>query len=215
MKYPVKSVVWPVAALALVLSLGSSASLWELDWRLLGTEPWRLVTGHLVHWSVEHLVWDLAVFVGLGAACEMRSRRRTAWTLALAAPLIAWGAPLWTPGLETYRGLSGLDAALFTLLATRCLRGSAPAARVAGVLALVGFLGKVGWEISTGTPVFVSGLPHDQGVFVVPAAHLLGGLAGWVVGWPNGDGSQGWTTIERVSSQSGQRAMSRRKATVH
>ncbi len=132
MKRVVKGTVGPVAGLALGLSLLSPATLWELDWGLLASEPWRLVTGHLVHWSTEHLVWDLAVFLGLGVACELRSRRRTALALALAVVGIGWGARLWTPGLDVYRGLSGLDAALFTLLAARCLRGPSRAIRLAG-----------------------------------------------------------------------------------
>jgi len=37
---------------------------------LLRGEVWRLVTGHFVHWSLSHLVWDVLAFLILGAICE-------------------------------------------------------------------------------------------------------------------------------------------------
>ena len=152
----------------MALSLLPGASRWELSFDRRWSEPWRLFTGHLVHWSFDHLAWDLAVFVGLGVACELQSRRRTAAAVALAALAIALGTPLLAPGLTTYRGLSGLDAALFSLLAGRCLRRASPSARAAGALALLALAGKIGWELATGVPLFLTGTP---GVAVVPAAH--------------------------------------------
>jgi len=173
-------VVLPLAVLALVLSSLPDPSAWELAVDRLWREPWRLLTAHLVHWSPEHLAWDLAAFVGLGIACEIGGRRRTAAALALAAPAIAVGVPLLTPGLATYRGLSGLDSALFALLAARCLRRPSPAARAAGAAALLALLGKVAWEVATGAPLL---LGATEDIVVVPAAHLLGGLAGTVAGF--------------------------------
>jgi hypothetical protein len=35
-------------------------------------EIWRLVTGSIVHWTTDHLFWDLLMFVVLGAAIERR-----------------------------------------------------------------------------------------------------------------------------------------------
>lgn len=175
----VPGLVLPLAVLALVLSSLPDPSAWELVFDRLGREPWRVLTGHLVHWSGEHLAWDLAVFVGLGIACEAGGRRRTAAALALASLAIAVGVPLLAPGLATYRGLSGLDSALFALLAARCLRRPSPAAQAAGAAALLALLGKVAWETATGTPLF---LADTEGVVVVPAAHLVGGLAGLAAG---------------------------------
>ena len=171
--------VLPLAVLALTLSSLPDPAAWELALDRLWREPWRLLTGHLVHWSGEHLAWDLAVFVGLGIACELGGRRRTAVALALAVPAIAVGVPLLTPGLATYRGLSGLDSALFALLAARCLRQRSQAARAAGTAALLTLLAKVTWETATGAPLFLSA---TEGVVVVPAAHLLGCLAGLATG---------------------------------
>ncbi|HMB55075.1 MAG TPA: rhombosortase [Thermoanaerobaculia bacterium] len=172
--------VLPLAVLTLAWGLSPGAEAWQLDLSRVWQEPWRLVTGHFVHWSDAHLRWDLAVFVGLGLACERHGRGRTAAALALAIPAVAFGAPLLTPGLEVYRGLSGLDAALFALLAAHRLYGS-PKARILGAAALLGLGAKVGWEVATGVPLFVPELAAD-GVAVVPAAHLFGGAAGLLVG---------------------------------
>lgn len=172
--------VAPLAVLSLVAFVGGWGQAWELRVGELAAQPWRLATGHLVHWSADHLAWDWVVFVGLGWMAERQvGRLRVAVTLGLAAVAISLGAPLLTPELTVYRGLSGLDAALFGLLAARCLSQPECAARLVGALALTGLAGKVVWEMATGTPVFLTGM---EGVFVVPAAHLIGGLVGVVVG---------------------------------
>src|SRR3990172_6884652 len=36
-------------------------------------EGWRIVTGHWTHVSLDHLLWDAAVFAALGFASERRS----------------------------------------------------------------------------------------------------------------------------------------------
>jgi len=171
--------VLPLALLAALLSLLAGPARWELDYALLASQPWRAVTGHLVHWSAEHLAWDLVVFTGLGLACEAESRARTAAALVLAAAALAAGLPLLAPEIQVYRGLSGLATALFALLATRCLSQPHAATRWAGAAALVGLAGKVAWEVGTGVPLFVG---DTGGVAVVPAAHLLGALAGVAAG---------------------------------
>ena len=66
------------------------------------------------------MAWDLGVFACLGYLCESRNRPLTYLTLAMSALLIlAWC--VFQPGLDQYRGLSGLDTALFALLSTQLL----------------------------------------------------------------------------------------------
>jgi len=85
---------------------------------IAGGEVWRLASCYLVHWSADHLCWDWLMFVVLGAVCEMRNpwRMRSCLVAGIAAvsAVVYWGFP----AIEVYRGLSGLDSALFTLLAT-------------------------------------------------------------------------------------------------
>ena len=80
-------------------------------------ELWRLVTCHLVHFGLEHLVWDTAVFALLAVLCWRLGRVRC--LVSLGAATLAIPAVLFVlqPGLPTYRGLSGLDSALFVTAA--------------------------------------------------------------------------------------------------
>src|SRR5690606_34663144 len=104
---------------------------------------WRLLTAHFAHFGADHLTWDVAALVILGSMAERDERRRFALTLAAAAFAIGVGVWAWQPQFETYRGLSGLDSALFGLV---CARLVAEGWRVRhgfsialGTLALVGF----------------------------------------------------------------------------
>lgn len=89
---------------------------------IVAGEWWRLITGHLTHWNGEHLFWDAAMFVVLGAILERRSRRH--FVACLIASTIAISATVWLlhPELERYRGLSGVDTALFAMVAVDLLR---------------------------------------------------------------------------------------------
>jgi rhomboid family GlyGly-CTERM serine protease len=145
---------------------------------------WRLITGHWTHWSGEHLGWDLLVFAVGGGALELRGRRGTFLTCTvLSALLISGGVWVLRPEMVEYRGLSGIDCALVTLIAVDLLRQSLRDRRWSLSLALTGllagYLGKVIFELVTGQALFVDG----QGLFVpVPLAHVLGGAVGIALG---------------------------------
>lgn len=142
-------------------------------------EWWRSLTGHLTHWNGDHLFWDLSVFVILGTLCERASRRIFGAAVAASALLIPLAVWMFHPGMELYRGLSGIDSALY-LTAGVCLlreRGSARGVPGLFVMAVVltAFCFKIGYEFFTGLTVFVA----DQTGFVpVPVAHLAGAAAG-------------------------------------
>ena len=172
---------------AAVHGLPAGAESLELRRELLGAEPWRLVTGHLVHWSLDHMVWDVLTFLGIAVLCERISRCDLAWVLALATPAISLAVLALRPELPVYRGLSGLDVALFALLAGQ-LRGWLGAGLGAAVA------GKVLYEFATGSALFVTTPPG--GVVLVPEAHLAGAAvaalyiactrlgSGWRLDWP-------------------------------
>jgi rhomboid family GlyGly-CTERM serine protease len=143
-------------------------------------ELWRLFTGHFVHWSHSHLVWDLCTFLALGAACELRSRKRLLACLLASAVAIPGAVWLLLPELELYAGLSGIDSALFALLGGELVheqwkRGNAAALAIALVFCLA-FVLKTGFEMTNGGTVFVGDLA--PGIVSVPLAHLTGAVVG-------------------------------------
>jgi hypothetical protein len=109
------------------------------------------------------------------------------WRLVtcIAASSVAISAAVWVgTDLRFYRGLSGIDSALFVMLAVQIL-----SERVVKrqrfwtwmtVALLLGFILKLGFEAATGSAVFVDS--HASGMTPVPLAHLVGAAVGLVVG---------------------------------
>ena len=165
--------------IACLLSLSPMAMSW-LQYESIEflSQPWRILSCHSAHWSANHLFWSAGIFIVLGAACEMRDAKRFLACLATAAVVIPIALPLMHPEFHTYRGLSGIDSAFFTLLAALLLRSAARERngwQLAGVaLALIGFLGKIVFEMLTQRAIFVA---TGAATFLpVPAAHLVGAL---------------------------------------
>src|SRR5688500_17462244 len=110
------------------------------------------------------------MLVVLGAICERESRLRTAIALAIASIAIPAAVWWWQPQFDTYRGLSGLDCALFGLFATLLLRRDRVAPKIVGAVALFGVVAKCAFEIATGSSAFADGVGYSP----VPLAHLIG-----------------------------------------
>ncbi|MFA6287958.1 MAG: rhombosortase [Opitutaceae bacterium] len=145
-------------------------------------QAWRFFTAHLAHFSDDHLRWDLLAFVLLGTMAERISRRGFLLTCGLSAAVITAGVWIAQPQFATYRGLSGVDSALFGfVLADLFVKGWREQhgfSMAVGVIALASFGGKCAFELATGGTVFV----ETCGAFApVPLAHLLGLAAGTAV----------------------------------
>lgn len=155
---------------------------------------WLLLTAHLVHWSPRMALADLGALLILG--CLLETRRRPAAALCLGTGAIVTGAGihLLLPGIDLYRGASGVASALFIALGLDLLVAPAPrAARgwagAAGVL----FAAKIGWEVITGEPLAAGELP--PGVRVSPEVHVIGAAAG----------AAAWVAFRLISSGEGLR----------
>ena len=145
-------------------------------------EWWRVVTCHFTHWSPDHFATDFMMFALLGGACEWTSRPRMLVTLAVSLVAIPLAVLAFQPGLQTYRGLSGIDSAFFGLLAFELLRekmGAFDRRSILGIgLLIAAFVAKTAFETLTGATLFVD---SAAGGFVpVPLAHLVGFAAGAV-----------------------------------
>ena len=147
-------------------------------------EVWRLLSGHWVHSSFDHFFWDVLAFGALGAACELRGRRRFLVCVVVAA--IAISLAIWwvLPGMSVYRGLSGIDSALFGLLFVELLRDGIRDHKrdqvVFAVVCFVAFAFKISYELIAGRNVFVE--TAGLGWVGVPLAHIAGASVGVVMG---------------------------------
>ncbi len=134
-------------------------------------EIWRIWTGHVVHFGTSHFIWNLAVFLPAGWWLE-RLWPGITRGYYLASPLIISAAMLaLDPTLGRYAGLSGLATGMLVLLSALQLgrRSEEPAWFWLSVLLLVAI--KIGVELFTGAPVFVSGFGDIR---TVPLAHIFG-----------------------------------------
>lgn len=148
---------------------------------ILAGQVWRLWTGHLVHYTPNHLLWDLAVFLPAGAWLEWIAPRGTRWFYLLTPPAISLLLFWLEPTLGRYAGLSGVATGLVVLLALVQLRRDShePPWFWLGVLALVAV--KIIVESVAHTPLVVR---FDAGVRTVPLAHVGGILCALIAFLP-------------------------------
>jgi rhomboid family GlyGly-CTERM serine protease len=160
---------------AIALTLAAiAATLLPGSWLELqrGAAAWRIATCHFTHFTYEQLAWDAIVFLLLGILCARRNREAFRATL-LASVVIVPIAVLAFSNVTTYRGLSGIDSALFGLLLVTEWRRNR-------IVALCGiaFAAKMIFEMKTGATIFV----RSDAFTAVPAAHIAGALVGVIVG---------------------------------
>ena len=169
-----------LVVIVLALELLSDGTLLEYRRPLLGAEPWRLLSGHLVHLSLIHALLNGIALLLLGRLFEPRLRGGELWLVLGTAPilisLVFWIA---MPELVWYRGLSGVlhafyfaGCVLWLSEASRRARWLPLAALAAGTLKV---LLEQPWDAS---------FPFQEwlGAPVVPQAHLIGALIGVIAG---------------------------------
>jgi rhomboid family GlyGly-CTERM serine protease len=179
-RVPCVSLAAVLAAVVIQLLPGAAEAFQYERAAVAAGEWWRVLTCHWTHFSFDHFLWDVLVLAFLGALCELRSRKAFLACVAGAAVGIPLAVHAWRPGLATYRGLSGIDAALFALLAVLVLRESLARGRrgwaAASGIAFLAFAAKIAFEMATATTVFVDS--SAAGMVPVPLAHMIGAGAG-------------------------------------
>lgn len=168
----------PLALLAPMLAPASWQAAAALQRGALAAEPWRLWTGHLVHFSLAHALVDAAALGTLLALRPAVLRGRALLFGALAAaPLLSGAILCLEPALRVYRGASGLVVGLAVWIGwaawhERSLpRGALLALGLAGGAKLLG--DALGPHASPVLPA---------GVAVAWSAHVGGALLGAVCG---------------------------------
>jgi rhomboid family GlyGly-CTERM serine protease len=148
---------------------------------VLDGEFWRVLTCQWTHWNFSHVLWDALMFVTLGALCERLCRTTFIACVAASAVLIPIVSAAALPVMHHYRGLSGLDSAMFVLLAVQLIRLNRSRDRrlaTAAALGLGAFVLKTVYECVTGSIIFV----QPESVFTpIPLAHIVGGAIGLII----------------------------------
>ena len=178
---PISIVIAAIAA-ALVALPGISELLQFDRTAILAGEWWRMLTSHLTHFGTSHLFWDVLMFLVLGCLCERQSRKQFIACLIASAGLISLVVLTVSPEMQIYRGLSGIDTALFTLVAVTLLKQKWAERDTTWVIAIASLLTalivKIAIEMS-GATIFVDA--HEAGFVPAPLAHVVGATIGIVV----------------------------------
>ncbi len=137
-------------------------------------EIWRLVTGHVVHYSPSHLAYNLMAFAAVGAIIELQASRRLLPLCTVSALLIGISLLGFRPDLHYFAGASGVVTAAVAYCALSGLSVSGPW-RILCLVVLLLLIGKIALEL------FWSGssLVGITGEFVVvPLSHAVGAVSG-------------------------------------
>jgi rhomboid family GlyGly-CTERM serine protease len=160
-------------------------------------EVWRLFTGHLAHWSLDHLLWDVAAVAVLGTWLERRHRGGLVALVSASVIVISLALIAEPAGLAAYRGLSGVASALFVAVALALVRDALNArdrlGAVAALVLLAGFAMKVIVELATGASLFAH---VAESIEVTPLAHAMGCSVALAGGLPMRVGSKAGKLVE-------------------
>jgi rhomboid family GlyGly-CTERM serine protease len=174
---------WSTLGLAAIVVAAVLAQAWpegaaalEFDrQRIAAGQWWRPVSGHLVHYGWPHMAADMGVFAALCWVAQRRGRG-VAWSVAIGGVAVGAAVYWWAPDTNTYRGMSGVDSAVFGyLVVTEVVRDRGLKA-AAWLTALALTLGRFVFETATGRPILPTSLP--DGIAVVGIAHMAGLVAG-------------------------------------
>lgn len=139
---------------------------------VLAGEYWRLLSGHFVHGTAQHLALNLA---GLGVVAALFPRNYTVsqwlWVLLLSVMAIDIGFVFYEPQLEWYVGFSGV---LHGALAAGCVAWWRTETKGFALAMTAVLVGKLVWEQWRGA------LPLSGDLAVVVDAHLYGAIGGLI-----------------------------------
>jgi rhomboid family GlyGly-CTERM serine protease len=184
-KYPwLTSLIIATAAIIYACPGGNELLIYDKR-RILDGECWRMLSGHLVHGSLEHLIRDASSLLFFGSILEHRLRRAYVPFLISAALAISTHYLFYKSLDIHYYGLSGINYALTGLLLSQELpkrwsgrpqwsRAQAFLFAFYAVMAvLIGC--KVGYEsLSPSGAIF-----YRAQMKPAPEAHVLGTVWGW------------------------------------
>lgn len=143
---------------------------------ILHGELWRIFTAHTVHFSTNHLFYDLSTFAVLGWLIEGRERRCDYGILLFVMALcIGGGLLLFKPDMSYYGGLSGPACGLFVYFALSELETS-PTWRLFWGTVICLLIAKIVFEAYTRRSLFYS----SEAAIVMWESHAIGSFVAFV-----------------------------------
>ena len=172
-RVPITTLLVIGAAAAIARIPGSSRWLVYDRHAILSGQVWRMFTGHWVHFSMSHLVYDSLVFGIAGWMIETKRLSNFGWLCLLAPWLISGLLLVFQPRMEWFGGLSALATAAVVYLALSGLRDGG-LWRWACFATLAGIAVKIIFEATTGRMIFAT--IANTTTEVLPAGHFCGAL---------------------------------------
>jgi len=177
---------------ALLLSMGGERMQLALRYdpsAIRAGEFWRLVTGHWVHGSIQHMIVNVLGVV-LMVALFNRTFSVKSWLIIIGCGIVCIDLGFWflMPQLQWYVGLSGV---LHAVLAAGTVAWWKTEPMPLALLLTLIMIGKLIWEQTLGA------LPLSGELPVVVNAHLygeVGGLIGVILSWRELAAMKGGTT---------------------
>lgn len=140
---------------------------------IIGGEYWRLMTGHWVHFSDEHLIYNIAVLAITGASIELRRYGQFVLLVLSAAGLIGIALLLFEPDMARFGGLSGIATAALVYLVLYGIDD--PSWRDPSLFVLAILVLKLVFEFVMGVSAISD---TSEGTYrLVPLSHLSGAIA--------------------------------------
>lgn len=150
--------------------------------KIIKGEFWRLFTCHFTHLSFEHWLWDIIMFVTIGFLSLKKEFKKSLICLILSSFIITFSVFIFMPHLNYYRGLSGIDSALFIffigILFFENLKEKNKKNIIFFNIIFILFIIKIIFEFKTNNAVFVN---FEKNTIPVPIAHLSGAVTGILV----------------------------------
>ena len=151
---------------------------WVFDHDLICQgQVWRLLSGHFVHCTFEHLFWDIVGLIILGAVIEVHDRRQVMPALLMSCA----GVSLWLLSDQApFARYCGLSGALNGLLVVAVVLHYRETKNRIYLLAIVLTVIKMIFEFTTHQTIFT-----DLAAQSMPGAHAAGFISGlcYIAGW--------------------------------
>ena len=141
---------------------------------IIDGEIWRIVTGHLYHFSPLHLWCNLIPFVLIGASVERHSRSWFIVGCLMMAIAISVSLFFAHPSMVRFGGVSGLLCGLLTYYGFSGVRTGGRKGIVCRI-ALAVIILKTGYELYYSDALLVDWDEH--GFVVMPLSHVVGCLS--------------------------------------